>query len=477
MRTRRRSPSPCSASSGSAGVARRAGVRRGVGWARALAIAAWALAAPTATAVSTAVEFHHAAYGHYFVTASPQEIAKLDAGIPPGWTRTGESFGVFDLGAAGAASVCRFWSGQRFAPKSSHFYTPVAVECDKVRHNPDWMYEGDVFAWALPDTAGVCAAGTLPLFRLYNDGKSGAPNHRYTTQEAIRAQMLAQGWIAEGAGVGVIGCVPPVPITVVAAGDIAQCWGGPAATSGAAKTAALVTPQDGLVLTLGDHAYEYGTPDEFAQCFDPTWGAFKSRIRPAPGNHDYYTDGAEGYFGYFGAQAGPDRRGYYSFDYAGWHFIALNTMTDVSAQSAQYAWLKADLAKSAGSACTIAFWHYPAFNSGEAYGSVLAMRPFFDALHAGGVEMVLSGHEHIYERFAPQKADGSLDSERGVRQFVVGTGGHTLNPLGPGVPNSEFRQNTSLGVLRLTLGPGSYGWQFVPAGGGAPLDAGTGTCH
>ena len=105
------------------------------------------------------------------------------------------------------------------------------------------------------------------------------------------------------------------------------------------------------------------------------------------------------------------------------------------------------------------------------------MRPFFDALHAGGVEMVLSGHEHIYERFAPQKADGSLDSERGVRQFVVGTGGHTLNPLGPGVPNSEFRQNTSLGVLRLTLGPGSYGWQFVPAGGGAPLDAGTGTCH
>lgn len=477
MRTQRRSRLPCSASSRTADPRPIPATGRLAARCRALLLAVCALTAPGAAAVATAVEYYHAGYGHYFVTASPPEIAKLDAGALSGWARTGESFGVFDLGAAGGSRVCRFWSGQRYAPKSSHFYTPFAAECASVRNNPDWTYEGDVFAWALPDTDGACAPGTLPLYRLYNDGKSGAPNHRYTTRAAIRSQMLAQGWIAEGAGIGVVACVPPAPVTIVAAGDIGQCFGGPAAGSGAAKTAALVGSQDGLVLTLGDHAYEYGSPEEFAHCFDPTWGAFKSRIRPAPGNHDYYTDGAEGYFGYFGAQAGPDRRGWYSFDHAGWHFIALNTLTDVSAQSPQYAWLVADLAQSADTACTIAFWHYPAFNSGAAYGSVLAMRPFFAALQAAGVEMVLSGHEHIYERFAPQKADGTLDLERGVRQFVVGTGGHTLNPLGPPIANSEFRQNTTMGVLRLTLRDGAYDWQFVPVGGGAPLDAGTGTCR
>jgi len=269
----------------------------------------------------------------------------------------------------------------------------------------------------------------------------------------------------------------PTSVTIVAAGDIAQCGNAPAAASAAARTATLVGAQDGLVLTLGDHAYETGTPAEFANCFAPTWGAFKDRIRPSPGNHDYYTVGAGGYFGYFGAQAGPDRRGYYSFDYGGWHFISLNSLVDVSLQSEQYLWLTADLAKSRDSLCTIAYWHYPAFNSGATYGSIEPMKPFFDALYTGGVEMVLSGHEHIYERFAPQKANGIADPARGVRQFVVGTGGHELNPLGSPLPNSEFRYNADWGILRLALGQGTYAWQFVPAGGGAPIDAGTGTCH
>jgi len=432
---------------------------------------------PAVAATAIAVEYFHGGYGHYFVTASPQEIAALDAGKLPGWNRTGETFAVLAPDAAGASNVCRFWTGQTFAPKSSHFYTPIASECAKVKGNRDWTFEGEVFAMALPDAAGACAGGSVPLYRLYNDGKSGAPNHRYTTQPTIRSYMVTQGWIPEGAGIGVIGCVPAAPITIVAAGDIAQCYGGPAAASGAARTAALVTAQDALVLTLGDHAYENGTPGEFANCFHPTWGAFKDRIRPSPGNHDYYTEGAQGYFGYFGAQAGPDRRGYYSFDAGGWHFISLDSLVDVSAQSAQYAWLQADLANSGGTACTIAYWHYPAFNSGANYGSVTAMRPFFAALQTAGVEIVLSGHEHIYERFAPQRADGTPDPARGVRQFVVGTGGHEFNLLGTPLPNSEFRQNTAWGVLRLTLGDGDYSWQFVPVGGGAALDAGTGTCH
>ena len=176
---------------------------------RFLFIASCGLATSLAVgAAPTAVEYFHAGYGHYFVTASPPEIAALDAGSIRGWSRTGESFGVLERDTAGAANVCRFWSGQAFAPKSSHFYTPVAAECATVKGNPDWRFEGEVFALALPDAAGACAGATLPLHRLYNAGRTGAPNHRYTTRLPLRNEMLAQGWVAEGSGVGVIGCVP-----------------------------------------------------------------------------------------------------------------------------------------------------------------------------------------------------------------------------------------------------------------------------
>jgi hypothetical protein len=269
----------------------------------------------------------------------------------------------------------------------------------------------------------------------------------------------------------------PTSFTVVAAGDIAECFGGPASASAAARTAALVTRDDALVLTLGDNVYQDGTPAEFANCFDPTWGAFKDRIRAGIGNHDTYTPGAAGYFGYFGAQAGPDRRGYYSFDFRGWHFIMLDSTTDVSSESEQYRWLKSDLATSRDTLCTIAFWHYPLFNSGTKYGSTTSMRPFFDALVNGGVELVLSGHEHLYERFAAQTAAGVADPARGVRQFVAGTGGAALNKFGPPAPNSEVRIEGTWGVLRFTLGDGQYSWQFMPIGGGAALDSGRDTCH
>jgi len=155
-----------------------------------------------------AVEFYHAAYDHYFVTIAPAEIAALDTGAISGWTRTGLSFAVFPLGTAGASNVCRFWSGPTFVTKSSHFYTPYPWECEEVKGNRDWQFEGEVFALELPYVAGTCPTGRSPLYRLYNDGKGDAPNHRYTTSLAVRATMLAQGWIAEGAGIGVIGCVP-----------------------------------------------------------------------------------------------------------------------------------------------------------------------------------------------------------------------------------------------------------------------------
>lgn len=174
----------------------------------------WALAgvvvAPSVAlaASSTAVEYYHGSYGHYFVTASRAEITALDAGQFAGWTRTGESFDVLELDDPASANVCRFWSGQTFAPKSSHFYTPFDWECAIVRNDPAWIFEGGVFSVKLPDTFGACEVGTIPLYRLYNGGRGGAPNHRYTTSAAIRTDMIAQGWIAEGRGIGVIGCVP-----------------------------------------------------------------------------------------------------------------------------------------------------------------------------------------------------------------------------------------------------------------------------
>ena len=278
-----------------------------------------------------------------------------------------------------------------------------------------------------------------------------------------------------GSGAG--GVPPPDPtFTVVAAGDIGQCGDAPAAASAAARTAVLVDAQDQLVLTLGDSTYPVGAPVEFTDCFHPTWGAFLDRIRPSPGNHEYYTAGAEGYFGYFGAQAGPQRRGYYSFDHGGWHFISLNSNVDAAPGSPQYQWLAADLAASRDTLCTIAYWHYPLTSSGE-YGNIPAMAKAYEALHAAGVDIVLSGHVHIYERFAPQAADGTADPQRGIRNFVVGTGGAALYPLGVIHPNSEVRDNSTHGILRLTLGRDAYTWAFVPVGGGPVRDSGRTSCH
>jgi hypothetical protein len=181
---------------------------------------------PSPASRLTAVEYYYGGYGHYFVTAFPAEIAALDSGRFPGWTRTGESFQVYGLDP-GAASVCRFWSGQTFAPKSSHFYTPDVAECTYRKQEGVWQYEGDVFALVPPDATGNCGSGTVPLYRLYNNGQTGAPNHRYTTSLTTRADMLAQGWLAEGSGIGVIGCVPPgAPASVTVESPTLSPWVG-----------------------------------------------------------------------------------------------------------------------------------------------------------------------------------------------------------------------------------------------------------
>ncbi|MEJ2204146.1 MAG: metallophosphoesterase, partial [Gemmatimonadota bacterium] len=224
------------------------------------------------------------------------------------------------------------------------------------------------------------------------------------------------------------------------------------------------------------NAYSDGTAANFSECYDPSWGRHKARTRPSPGNHDYHTPDAAGYFDYFGALAGEDRTGYYSYDLGSWHVISLNSEIDMDAGSPQEQWLRADLAANP-TACTLAYWHKPRFSSGDNHGSSSGPVPLWEALYEHHVEIVLNGHDHLYERFAPQTPDGTADPDHGIRQFTVGTGGGQLYDFGTPLPNSEARNNVAHGVLKLVLSPGSYQWEFVPVAGEAFMDSGVGTCH
>ena len=267
---------------------------------------------------------------------------------------------------------------------------------------------------------------------------------------------------------------PPVPDEfLVAAGDIARCPGG------AGITAALIDGLPGTVAAVGDLAYESGTPAEFANCYEPTWGRHKGRTRPVPGNHDYRTPGAAGYFAYFGAAAGEPGKGWYSYDLGAWHVVALNSncgeVGGCGVGSVQERWLRADLAANKAE-CTLAYVHHPAFSSGDTHGGSRSVRPLLQALHDDGAEVILGGDDHDYERFAPQTVDG-VASPEGVRQFVVGTGGATLRQFGAPEPNSEARIAGVYGVLSLRLRERSYEWRFVAQPGSTATDTGSTDCH
>jgi calcineurin-like phosphoesterase family protein len=262
---------------------------------------------------------------------------------------------------------------------------------------------------------------------------------------------------------------PSLPQVFVGAGDIAQCG----ALDPAYATARLVQFVGGTVFTLGDNAYFEGSADQFKNCYDPTWGPFKSFTRPVPGNHEYETSGAAPYYDYFGPNAGMPGLGYYSFELGDWHAVALNSLIDVGANSAQAAWLKADLASSTKK-CTIAYWHYPLFTSGQNLPNP-QMRDFWRILYNAGVEIVLNGHDHLYERFAPQTPDGIRDDAKGIRQFTAGSGGAALYNFVTNAPNSE-KQIRNWGVLKLTLSSDHYDWQFI-AVSGAGDSGGPVACH
>lgn len=273
-------------------------------------------------------------------------------------------------------------------------------------------------------------------------------------------------------------------ITVYAAGDIADCRKNAASDSGAARTGKLIATAlagnpTAMVLALGDLAYPAGTAAQFDDCYGRTWGSFKDRTLPAPGNHEYYTPGATGYFDYFGNGAGPDRRGYYSTDLGGWHVVSLNSNLKGPASDAQMTWLRADLAASrqvGAGRCVLAFWHHPYASSGG-HGNNAHMRPTWEALFDARADVVLAAHDHDYERFAPMDGTGNADARSGIRSFVVGNGGASLTPFGPTKLHSQAQDNSTVGVLRLRLKAGSYEWAFLPADGSAARDGGSGVCH
>jgi len=232
------------------------------------------------------------------------------------------------------------------------------------------------------------------------------------------------------------------------------------------------------VLTVGDNQYEDGTLAKFNAAYDPTWGRVKRITRPSVGNHEYETPGAAGYYGYFGAAAGDPSRGYYSYDIGAWHLIALNSVCDAvggcGPGSPQEQWLAADLAANA-KRCTLAYWHHPRFSSGA--GNDPSTDAFWQDLYRGGADLVVDGHHHIYERFAPQTPGAVADPGRGIRQFTVGTGGEEHHGLSGVAPNSEVRDSSTFGVLQLGLHPTGYDFSFLPVAGGTFTDAGSGQCH
>ena len=311
------------------------------------------------------------------------------------------------------------------------------------------------------------------------------------------------------------GAGPGSPALLAGAGDIARCYPGsdvtqfhrPTGTNPAAQTARLLEElPNATVMAVGDNAYEFGSPLDYAGCYQPTWGRVRDRTMPATGNHEYLTPGAAGYFTYFGLRSAPPL-GYYSYDLGSWHVIVINSTPQVYAcwppelteippgfpvlpipvspgpeagracvgDVAQQAWLAADLAAHREARCTVAYFHHPRFSSGL-HGNHYQMQRMWDLMYAGGVDVVVNGHDHMYERFAPQDPDGNADPTSGIRQFTVGTGGAEFYDVRERQPNSEVIINDMHGVLILALDNGRYAWSFENTDG-AIADAGSGGCH
>ncbi|MCX7624162.1 MAG: metallophosphoesterase [Thermomicrobium sp.] len=294
---------------------------------------------------------------------------------------------------------------------------------------------------------------------------------------ALAACATSRATVVTPSGVPATATAAPtavVPAVLWAVGDAAACG---RETDDA--VAAYLARQSGTIALLGDVVYEKGSPEEFQRCFDPLYGQLRDRIRPAVGNHEYGTAGARPYFDYFGAAAGLPGQGWYSYELGTWHIVVLDSNCKDAGgcdpASPQYRWLRDDLAAHPAR-CTLAYWHHPRWSSGE-HGSFASMQPIWELLYRNGVDVVLSGHDHDYERFRPLDAAGRPERDRGIVQFVVGTGGRSLRPLGDRLPTSATGTDRAYGVLRLELDADRFAWSFVSVRGPDFQDQGSMPCH
>jgi len=312
----------------------------------------------------------------------------------------------------------------------------------------------------------------LPGLAVPASGRIARTNPLTSTAAKAGALRLVHGSTVLCASFSTAAPPPEQTAVMVGAGDIAGCG-----FSGDNTTASMIEQIPGTVFTLGDNVYPDGTAQQFADCYADSWGRFKDRTHPAPGNHDYNTPGATGYFGYFGAAAGDPRKGWYTFDVGAWRVYVLNSDCDqvggCNAGSAQEVWLKSQLAADPHR-CVAAIWHHPRFSS-RADDTRLAA--FWQDLYDARAELVLSGHDHDYERFAPLDPQGQPDVSRGIREIVAGTGGVGHNTFGTIKPGSEVRNDDTLGILKLTLTSTAYTWDFIPVPGKTFTDHGGDTCH
>jgi hypothetical protein len=346
---------------------------------------------------------------------------------------------------------------------------------------------GDVTApaWSPNGRYVVFSAGPARKRALFVMRAAGGAPRRVTPMaaDAVAADWQPLATDPVIAAAGDVACQPDLPAFNGGAGLDRQCH--------QRQVSDLLLRSDlWAVLGLGDLQYNNGEYTNFVASFDPTWGRLRNIMRPVPGNHEYGTDGAAGYFDYFdgigaaGGVAGTRGLGYYSFDVGTWHVVALNSECadevdrggpSCAAGSPQEQWLRADLAAHPAR-CTLAYWHHPIVSSGG-NGLNAAVQPLWQALYDAGADVVLVGHDHAYERFAPQDGNLVADPARGVREFLVGTGGRSLQRPVTVADNSEIRDGDNFGVLQLTLRPGRYDWRFVPENAGGFVDSGASPCH
>lgn len=342
--------------------------------------------------------------------------------------------------------------------KSTVLTARIASRDAAMGYRIDWG-DGQVASGSVLDSTGLLSA-----------------THTYATLGSFTVRVMANpgdtvlAWDTVTVNVE----APGTPQILVGAGDIGECG-----LPHKERTSELLDAIPGTVFTVGDNAYPDGSAADFAACYAPFWGRHKKRTHPSVGNHEYKTPGAAGYFGYFGVAAGDPRTGYYSYDLGEWHIIVLNSnIAGVNMKiplAPELDWLRADLAGHPA-ACTLAMWHHPRFSSGTTHGSDTTLAVFWQVLYDADADVVVSGHEHNYERFAPQSPAGALDTVRGIREFVAGTGGGGFDPLGPPIANSQAA-SIDHGVLELILRPGAYSWRFVPMAGQTFSDSGTAACH